>query len=124
MRVAVLDDFHRVFDADPAIRRLRERLPVDVFTERLPVERMRTYPVLIAQRERTRFDAALFQQLPELKLIANTGNHAYHVDLAAATSAGVTVAMGSSDLAAMATMAASTIELTFALMLAAMRRVP
>jgi hypothetical protein len=31
-RVAVLDDYHRVFDADPAIARLRERLCVDVFT--------------------------------------------------------------------------------------------
>jgi phosphoglycerate dehydrogenase-like enzyme len=124
VRVAVLDDFHRVFEADPAIRRLRERVPVDVFTERLPPERMRSYPIVIAQRERTRFDAALFEALPALKLIANTGNHAYHIDLEAAVRAGVAVALGSSDLASMAAMAASTIELTFGLMLACMRRIP
>jgi hypothetical protein len=33
MRIAVLDDFHGVFDTDPAIARLRRRAPVDVFTE-------------------------------------------------------------------------------------------
>lgn len=57
MRVAVLDDYHRVFEADPAIQRLRRRLPVDVHTEKVPPERLRPYPILIALRERTRFDA-------------------------------------------------------------------
>jgi hypothetical protein len=33
MRVAVLDDYHHTFDADPAIQRLRGRVPVDVFTQ-------------------------------------------------------------------------------------------
>jgi phosphoglycerate dehydrogenase-like enzyme len=124
MRVAVLDDFHRVFDTDPAIQRLRARVPVDVFTDQQPAERLRPYPILIAQRERTRFDAPLFAALPELRLVANTGNHAYHVDLAAAKAANVTVALGSSDLSEMAGMAASTIELTFGLMLAALRQIP
>jgi hypothetical protein len=41
MRVAVLDDYHRVFGADPAIQRLRRRVPVDVYTEKLPLERLR-----------------------------------------------------------------------------------
>ena len=38
VRIAVLDDYHRVFEADPAIQRLRGRLPVDVYTEKLPLE--------------------------------------------------------------------------------------
>jgi phosphoglycerate dehydrogenase-like enzyme len=120
MRVAVLDDFHDVFEADPAIARLRKRVPVDVFREKLPLEKMRGYHALIALRERTRFDAAFFDAVPGLELIAQTGNHAYHIDMAAATRAGVLVGMGSSD--TMVDMAASTIELTFALMLAAMRK--
>ena len=42
MRVAVLDDYHRVFDGDPSIARLRRRVPVDVFTEKLAsLERLR-----------------------------------------------------------------------------------
>ena len=62
--------------------------------------------------------------MPGLELIAQTGNHAYHVDLAAATHAGVLVGMGSSDMDAMSDIAASTVELTFALMLALLRRIP
>lgn len=124
MRVAVLDDYHRVFEADPAIQRLRRRLPVDVHAEKLPLERLRAYPILIALRERTRFDAAFFEALPELELIAQTGNHAYHVDLAAATKAGVLVGMASSDVQAMGAIARSTLELTFGLMIAVLRRIP
>lgn len=124
MRVAVLDDYHRVFDADPAIQRLRRRLPVDVYTEKLPLARLRGYAILLALRERTRFDAAFFEALPGLELIAQTGNHAYHVDMAAATKAGVLVGMASSDMEAMGFIARSTIELTFGLMLAVLRRIP
>jgi phosphoglycerate dehydrogenase-like enzyme len=124
-KVAVLDDYHRVFDADPAIGRLRRRTPVDVFTEKITsLEKLGDYPVLIALRERTRFDAAFFERLPRLELIAQTGNHAYHVDVDAATRAGVLVGMASSDLQAMGGVARSTIELTFGLMLAVMRRIP
>jgi phosphoglycerate dehydrogenase-like enzyme len=125
VKVAVLDDYHRAFDADPAIARLRERLPVDIFTEKLPsLDGLRGYPILIALRERTRFDAAFFERLPQLELIAQTGNHAYHVDLAAATRAGVLVGMVSSQEQSMGSVARSTIELGFGLMLAVLRRIP
>lgn len=124
MRVAVLDDYHRIFDEDPAVRRLRELVPVDVFTQSLAPERLRGYQVLIALRERTRFDAAFFDAVPALELIAQTGNHAYHVDLDAATRAGVLVALGSSDMESMSAMAASTVEMTFGLALAVLRRIP
>jgi phosphoglycerate dehydrogenase-like enzyme len=124
MRVAVLDDYHRVFEAEPAIQRLRGRLPVDVYTERLGLERLRAYPILIAIRERTRFDAAFFEAVPGLELISQTGNHAYHVDMAAATRAGVLVGMASSDVKAMGAIARSTIELGFGLMIAVHRRIP
>jgi phosphoglycerate dehydrogenase-like enzyme len=125
MKVAVLDDYHHVFDGDPSIARLRRRTLVDVFTEKITsLEKLKDYPVLIALRERTRFDAAFFEQLPSLELIAQTGNHAYHVDVAAATRAGVLIGMASSDLEAMGAVARSTIELAFGLMLAVMRRIP
>src|SRR5204863_3535347 len=73
---------------------------------------------------RTRFDAAFFEALPGLELIAQTGNHAYHVDMAAATKAGVLVGMASSDMESMGITARSTIELTFGLMMAVLRRIP
>ena len=125
MKVAVLDDYHGAFDADPSIARLRARVPVDVFTEKLSsIERLRDYPILIALRERTRFDAAFFERLPTLELIAQTGNHAYHVDVEAATRAGVLIGMASSDMHAMGTVGRSTIELTFGLMIGLLRQIP
>jgi len=120
----VLDDYHRVFGTDPAIQRLRRRVPVDVHTDKQPLERLSAYAILIALRERTRFDAAFFEALPGLELIAQTGNHAYHVDMAAATKAGALVGMASSDLETMGSIARSTIELTLGLMIAVLRRIP
>jgi phosphoglycerate dehydrogenase-like enzyme len=125
MRVAVLDDYHQVFNDDRAVRRLRQRATVDVFTEKLPShEPLRGYQALIALRERTHFDEKFFSAQPGLELVAQTGNHAYHVDVAAATRAGVLICMGSSDMAAMTDMTASTVELTFGLMLALLRHIP
>ena len=50
MRVAVLDDYHRVFGADPAIQRLRRRVPVDVYTDKLPLQRLRGYASAVNPR--------------------------------------------------------------------------
>jgi phosphoglycerate dehydrogenase-like enzyme len=119
-RVAVLDDYHHVFDADPAIGRLRKRVPVDVFTEHQPAERLRGYQAFIALRERTRFDAAFFEALPELELISQTGHHVYHIEMEAATKAGVLVGLGLGQ----AGQGFSTAELAIGLMLAIMRRIP
>ena len=116
----MLDDFHATFDADPAIQRLRQRVPVDVFTEHQPVDRLGAYQALIALRERTKFDAAFFQAMPQLELIAQTGHHVYHVDMEAATHSGVLVGLGLGA----AGQGFSTAELTFGLMLAIMRRIP
>lgn len=120
MKVAVLDDYHHTFDEDPAIARLRRRVPVDVFTEHRPVEGLGDYQALIALRERTKFDAAFFEAMPQLELIAQTGHHVYHVDMPAATKAGVLVGLGLGA----AGQGFSTAELTFGLMLAIMRRIP
>lgn len=127
MRIVVLDDFHHAFDASAGMARLREIAELKVHTdaagsrERL-VERLRGVSVIIANRERTRFPADLFAALPELELLCNTGGHAYHVDLAAATKAGVALVYAySSD---PATLGLSTAELTMALMMAIMRRIP
>jgi D-3-phosphoglycerate dehydrogenase / 2-oxoglutarate reductase len=67
-------------------------------------------------RERTRFPRALLERLPRLKFISQTGRAASHVDIAAATELGIPVAAEGS-----ATNAAA--ELTWALVMAQMRRV-
>jgi phosphoglycerate dehydrogenase-like enzyme len=56
------------------------------------------------------------QALPDLELISQTGNHAYHIDIEAATRAGIVIALAPGG--------NSTTELAFGLMIALMRRIP
>ena len=72
---------------------------------------------LVLIRERTRVTRELLHRLPKLKLIAQTGKGAAHIDLTACKERGVEVAVGTGSPYAPA-------ELTFGLILAAMRRIP
>ena len=90
-------------------------------TEKLPTEEaliraLKGVKAIIPIRERTKFPADLLQALTDLEIISQTGNHAYHVDIAAASKAGIVVAMAPGS--------NSTAELAFGLMLAVMRRIP
>lgn len=119
MRVAVLDDFHRVYESTAGIQRLLQRADVEIFVEPFgDPKALRGFDALIANRERTRFTDALLAQLPDLKIIAQTGNHAYHIDLPAAEKRGVVVAKAS---AGFSTGAA---ELAIGLAIALMRDIP
>jgi phosphoglycerate dehydrogenase-like enzyme len=127
MRIVVLDDFQRVYEDSAGVARLREHADVTVYTDpagsrEALAERLRGVPIVIANRERTAFPAAVFPLLPDLEVLCNTGSHAYHVDEAAATAAGVALmnaAGGSKE-----TSGRSTAELTLGLMLALLRRLP
>ena len=121
MKVTVLDDYQRGIEDTEAIRRLRQKAEVQVFTEKLAtqptlIEALQGSQAIIPIRERTKFPAALLQALPDLEFISQTGNHAYHIDIDAATRAGIVVALAPGG--------NSTTELTFGLMLAVMRRIP
>ena len=121
MKVTVLDDYQRAFELTDAIQRLRTKAEVQILTDKLPTEAalaetLRGSQAIIPVRERTKFTASLFEQLPDLEYISQTGNHAYHVDMEAATRRGVVVSLAPGG--------NSTTELTFGLMLAVMRRIP
>jgi phosphoglycerate dehydrogenase-like enzyme len=119
MRVAVLDDIHNVYERTAGIRRLRERVEVTVFSEPFgSPENLRGYEGLIANRERTRFTRELLQQLPDLRIIAQTGNHVYHIDMDAVRERGLVVAKAAGGFSV------GTAELTFGLMLALARQIP
>jgi phosphoglycerate dehydrogenase-like enzyme len=127
MRIVVLDDFHRTYEDSEGIARLREIADVTVYTEPAAsraelLERLRDVPIIIANRERTHFPADLIAALPRFELLCNTGGHAYHVDMDAATAAGVALVYAYS--VDPATTGLSTAELTFGLMMAIMRRIP
>lgn len=121
MRVTVLDDYQRAFENTGAIKRLRQKAEVAIFTEKLSpeaavAEALKGSQAIIPVRERTKFTASLLRALPDLELISQTGNHVYHVDMEAATRQGIVVSLAPGG--------NSTTELVFGLMLAIMRRIP
>jgi phosphoglycerate dehydrogenase-like enzyme len=119
MRVAILDDIHRAYERTAGVARLRERAEVRIFTEPFgSPQGLRGYDALVANRERTRFTRALFEQLPDLRILAQTGGHAYHIDLAAARECGVIVAKGKSGFSTAAG------ELAIGLAIALLRQIP
>lgn len=121
MNIIILDDYQ------DAVRKLKcasklERLNAKVFTNtvkgigQLSV-RLRDADVLVLIRERTHFPRQLLEKLPRLKLISQTGRVGPHVDVDACTRLGIAVAEGAGSPVAPA-------ELTWALIMAAMRRLP
>jgi D-3-phosphoglycerate dehydrogenase len=121
MNIIILDDYQ------DAVRKLRcasrlEPFNAKVFTNtvkgigQLSV-RLRDADVLVLIRERTHFPRALLEKLPRLKLIAQTGGVGAHIDVPTCTRLGIAVAEGGSSPVAAA-------ELTWALTMAAMRRLP
>ena len=97
MRVAILDDVHRAYEGTSGVRRLREAAEeVRIFTGPFgEPSALRGFDALVANRERTPFTRALLEALPDLRILAQTGNHAYHVDFDAAAERGVIVAKAS-----------------------------
>jgi D-3-phosphoglycerate dehydrogenase len=121
MNIIILDDYQ------DAVRKLQcatklEQLNAKVFTNtvkgigQLSV-RLRDAEVLVLIRERTAFPRQLLEKLPKLKLISQTGRVGPHIDVEACTRLGIAVAEGISSPVAPA-------ELTWALIMAAMRRLP
>lgn len=122
MRVAILDDYSEAFVHAPATSRLRGRADVTVFTEPITAgeraQRLLGVEAIIALRERTRFDASFFESVPGLRLLSQTGTGVNHVDLEAATRAGVLVATAPGG------SGSTTAELAIGLMLSLMRQIP
>lgn len=120
MKVTVLDDFQRALESTEAIARLRKKADVEIFTEKFAdedalVRALGGSQAIIPIRERTKFPAALLRKLTDLELISQTGSHAYHIDMDAATARGIVVSLAPGG--------NSTTELTFGLMLDVMRRI-
>jgi D-3-phosphoglycerate dehydrogenase len=80
-------------------------------------ERFRDADALVLIRERTAITDELLERLPRLKLISQTGRGTAHIDTEACKRRGVAVAVGTGSPIAPA-------ELTWALVMAAMRRIP
>jgi phosphoglycerate dehydrogenase-like enzyme len=127
-RVAVLDDDEGVLGASPGVQSLRELADVTVFDHHLDddalVDAITGHQCVIALRERTRFHADLLHRLPDLELIAQSGTHAYHVDIDAASAAGVVVALGVAPDSEVTPMPSVMPELVFGLLFSLTRQIP
>jgi D-3-phosphoglycerate dehydrogenase len=121
VNIIILDDYQ------DAVRKLKcaarlEHLNAKVFTNtvkgigQLSV-RLRDAEILVLIRERTHFPRQLLEKLPKLKLISQTGKVGSHIDVETCTRLGIAVAEGVGSPVAPS-------ELTWALIMAAMRRLP
>lgn len=121
MNIVILDDYQDAVRKLPCASRL-DPYSAKVFTNtvkgigQLSV-RLRDADVIVLIRERTQISRQLVEKLPRLKLIAQTGKAGSHIDVEACTERGIAIAEGVGSPVAPA-------ELTWALIMAAMRRVP
>jgi phosphoglycerate dehydrogenase-like enzyme len=121
MKVTVLDDYQRAFESTDAIKRLSQRVEVEILSEKLATEdavvrALKGSQAIIPIRERTKFPALLLKALTDLEYISQTGSHVYHIDMEAATGLGVVVSLAPGG--------NSASELAIGLMLAVMRQIP
>ena len=121
MNIIILDDYQ------DAVRKLRcaaklDGLSAKVYTNTVKgtgqlAVRLRDAEALVAIRERTHFPKALLEKLPKLRLICQIGPLSPHIDIDTCTRLGIAVAHCEVTPVAPA-------ELTWALVMAAMRRLP
>jgi phosphoglycerate dehydrogenase-like enzyme len=122
MKFAILDDFQGAASALPCTAKLRACGDLVVLQQHQSSEQeligaLKGVHILIPLRDRTQITAGVLEGLPDLEMIAQTGGTAPHLDLDAATSRGIVVCTSPGS-------GQSTVELTFALMLAVMRCIP
>ena len=121
-KVAVLDDYQSIALNMADWDSLPDDVSVDVFQDHLTdesdlVARLAPYEFVVAMRERTPFQRSLLERLPNLQLLVTTGMRNASIDIAAAEDNGVTVC-GTDGVPY------PTAELTWALILALLRKVP
>jgi D-3-phosphoglycerate dehydrogenase len=123
MKISILDDYHDTLRTLACFSKLSGH-EVTIWNDHVQdvdalAERLRDTEVLVLIRERTEIRAPLLERLPKLKLISQRSVYP-HIDIAACTRLGVIVS--SNQHAGTPSYAAA--ELTWALVLAAMRQLP
>ena len=121
MNIIILDDYQDVVRKLNCSNKL-EAYPAKVLTNTIKgvgqlSVRLKDAEILVLIRERTHITRQLIEKLPKLKMISQTGKIGSHVDVTACTERGIVVAEGAGSPVAPA-------EMTWALIMAAMRRLP
>jgi phosphoglycerate dehydrogenase-like enzyme len=121
-KIALLDDYQDAALIMADWSPLDGRAEITVFGDHLSdpdaiVERLKPFAIVGVMRERTPLTRAIIERLPNLRLIASTGSMNASIDLDAARDHGVEVVHTGYT-------SHGAIELTWALLLAAVRAVP
>ena len=123
MKVSILDDYHDTLRTLDCFRKLQGH-DVKIWNDHVQdvdalAGRLRDTEALVLIRERTEIRAPLLQRLDQLRLISQRSVYP-HIDIEACTQRGVIVSSSQHP----GTPSYATAELTWALVLAAMRQVP
>ena len=123
MKISILDDYHDTLRTLRCFGKLAGH-DVTIWNDHVQdvdalAQRLRDTQVLVLIRERTKIRAPLLERLPNLKLISQRSVYP-HIDIDACTRLGIVV---SSD-QHLGTPSFATAELTWGLVLAAMRQIP
>ena len=123
MKVAILDDYHDTLRALECFGKLAGH-EVRVWNDHLQdtdglAARLKDAEALVLIRERTRIGAPLLERLPKLRLISQRSVYP-HIDIDACTRLGIVVCSNMHP----GTPSYATAELTWGLVLAAMREIP
>jgi D-3-phosphoglycerate dehydrogenase / 2-oxoglutarate reductase len=121
MRIVIPDDYQDAVRGLSCFTKLSGH-DVRIFNDTVKeidalAERFRDAEALVLIRERTSISGELLERLPRLRLISQTGKGTAHIDMDACARRGIEVAVGTGSPHAPA-------ELTWALVLAAMRCIP
>jgi D-3-phosphoglycerate dehydrogenase / 2-oxoglutarate reductase len=121
MNIVILDDYQDAVRKLPCAAKLDE-YQAKVYTNTVKgvgqlTVRLKDADVIVLIRERTVLPRQIIEKLPRLKLISQTGRVGSHVNVNACTERGIAVAEGVGSPVAPA-------ELTWALIMAAQRRLP
>lgn len=121
MNIVILDDYQ------DAVRKLNCAAKLEPYTAKVYTNtvkglgqlsvRLKDADIIVLIRERTHLNRQLIEKLPRLRLIAQTGRIGSHIDIEACSERGIAVAEGVGSSTAPA-------ELTWALIMAATRRLP
>lgn len=122
MKIAIIDDYQDAFRRLDCTKKLAgHELIAFTDTEKDPARlaaRIGDAEVLVLTQQRSKLPRAVIEKLPKLKLVSQTGRNANHIDIAACTEKGIVVSAGGAG------NPNPTAELAWALILAALRRIP
>jgi len=122
MKIAVIDDYQNAFKTLKCFPKFNGH-EVQIYTDPETsldklADRLKDADAVVLTQQRTYFPRALIEKLPKLKLIGQTGRAATHIDLEACSEKGIVVSAGGAG------NSNATAELTWGLILSALRNLP